>query len=46
MTDWHKFPRISVALEPHILSVIDFEQGVVLINSRAAPGANIVCLRQ
>lgn len=46
MTKWHSFPRISVTLEPMILRIIDLEQGVVLINNRAASGANIVCLRQ
>lgn len=44
--DWHKFDRVHVQLEPEILRIIDYVEGIVWINTHPAPGANVIHLRQ
>lgn len=44
--DWHKFPKMYTTLDPHILRIVDMVDGVVIINTQAAPGANVIYLHQ
>lgn len=44
--DYRKFDRVHVLLEPEILRIIDYVEGVVWINTSPAPGANVIRLIQ
>lgn len=48
--DWHSFPHISVNLSKSfgasVLQIIDYIEGVVLINDHSSPDANIIRVRK
>lgn len=45
-SDWHKYDQVPVKLEPHILRIVDCTEHIIWINSRPAPDANVIGLRQ
>ncbi len=44
--NWHKFERVHVELNPEVLRIIDYLEGIVWVNTSPMPSANVVRLLQ